>query len=347
MIRRFSRWPAAVALALAAAPIALAQTPMVPDMPPPPPPPSAVPDTSPAAHGAAPAGVAAIVNGKKIPRSKVAEAALRAVGPQIVSQMILVELIDQEAARQHVVVTPAQMSARVAQVRQQAATYPGGLDAYLAAHHQTLGEFKALQLTQLKAEALVVKTLKPTPAPLEYHARHLLIATVPVGGGAKPHTDAEALAIIAKAQAELKAGASFVDVANKYTEDPSGKGNGGDLPGVVDASTSFDPTFLKAMLALKPGEVTSAPVKSQFGYHLIKIDSTSAAPTPADAKRFADAATAARQKLVQQAFGPYIQALRGRAKIVDYLGAAPTFAPTPAPSVGQGYRSVPMPRPTP
>ena len=350
MTRRFSRWPVAAALMLAAAPAALAQTPMVPDMPPPPPPQSALPGAPLAARGPAPAGVAAIVNGKPILRSKVAEAALKAVGAQIVGQMILVELINQEATRQHVVVTPAQMTARIVQVRQQAANYPGGLDAYLAAHHQTLVEFKALQMTQLKAEALVVKTLKPDQEPLEYHARHLLIATVPVGGGGAPgakppHTDAEALALIAKAQAELKAGASFVDVANKYTEDPSGKGNGGDLPGVVDASTSFDPAFLKAMLALKPGEVTPTPVKSQFGYHLIKIDSTSAAPIPADAKRFADAATATRQKLIQQAFGPYIQGLRSRAKIVDYLGEAPTFAP--APPAGGGMRVMPAPRPAP
>lgn len=317
---------------------------MVPDMPPPPPAPSALPGAALASRGPAPAGVAAIVNGKRIPRSKVAEASLKAVGAQIVGQMILVELISQEAVRQHVVVTPAQVTARIAQVRQQAATYPGGLDAYLVAHHQTLAEFKDLQTTQLKAEALVVKTLKPTSATLEYHARHLLIATVPVGGGAKAHTDAEALAIIAKAQAELKAGTDFVTVANKYTEDPSGKGNGGDLPGVVDASTSFDPAFLKAMLALKPGEVTPTPVKSQFGYHLIKIDSTSAAPIPADAKRFADAATAARQKEVQAAFGPYIQGLRSRAKIVDFLGDAPTFAP--APPAG-GMRVMPAPQPTP
>ena len=317
---------------------------MVPDMPPPPPQPPSASAPLPS-HGPAPVGVAAVVNGRRIPRSKVAEAALKAVGAQIVGQMILVELISQEAVKQHVVVTPAQLNARIAQVRQQAAAYPGGLDAYLVAHHQTLAEFKELQRTQLKAEALVVKTLKSAPQPLEYHARHLLIATVPVGGGAKPHTDAEAQAIIAKAQAELKAGASFVDVANKYTEDPSGKSNGGDLPGVYDASSQLDPTFLKAMLALKPGEVTQAPVKSQFGYHLIKVDSTSAAPIPADAKRFADATTATRQKEIQQAFGPYIQGLRSRAKIVDYLGEAPTFAP--APPVGSGLPNVRVPRQAP
>ncbi len=335
---------------LAAAPAALAQTPMVPDMPPPPPPQSAAPVAAPAPHGPAPAGVAAIVNGKKILRAQVAEAALKAVGPDIIKSLILIELVNQEAVKQHVVVTPAQVNAKLTDLRERYRQAPGGLDAVLAQHHLTVASYKQQIVTELKVEALVAKTLKPTPGPLKYHARHLLIATVSLSpgmtpGAKPPHTDAEALAIIAKAQAELKAGASFVDVANKYTEDPSGKGNGGDLPGVVDANTSFDPTFLKAMLALKPGEVTPTPVKSQFGYHLIKIDSTSAAPTPADKKRFDDADKAVRTQKIQQAVQPYVLGLRSRAKIVDYLGDAPTFAP--APSVGSGYRNVPAPRPTP
>jgi peptidyl-prolyl cis-trans isomerase C len=324
---------------IAAAP-APAQTPLVPNMPPPPPPPPVAPVTAPAGRTPAPAGVAAIVNGKNILRSQVADQALKAVGPQIVSQMILIELINQEAVRQHVVVTPAQLNARIAQARQQAASYPGGLDAALAVHHQTLAEFKNLQLTQLKAEALVAKTLKPT---VEYHARHLLILTTSLGqasapGAKPPHTDAEALALIAKAQADLKAGKSFVDVANQYTEDPSGKGKGGDL-GIIDADTPFSPIFLKAALALEPGQVTPTPVKSEYGYHLIKIDSTSAAPTPADKALYDATAPAKRQQQLQQAFGPYIQGLRSRAKIVDYLGEAPTFAPAPP--------AMPVPRPTP
>jgi len=335
LTRRFPRWQLAVALMLAAAPAALAQTPMVPDtsMPPPPPPPPSVQSAAPAPTGAAPAGVAATVNGKNILTAQVAKETLKAFGAQVVGQMILIELVNQEAARQHIVVTPAQLNAKLTDLRAQyAARGTGTLDALLVQRHLTLAAYKQQLATELKVETLVGRTLPPASGTLKYHARHLLIATVPVGPGTQPHTDAEALAIIAKAQAELKAGASFVDVANKYTEDPSGKGNGGDLPGVIDASTSFDPTFLKATLALKPGEVTPAPVKSQYGYHLIKVDSTSAAPTPADRKRFEDAAKAVRTQQIQQAIQPYVAGLRNRAKIVDYLGEAPTFAPAPPPA---------------
>ena len=355
MTRRFSRWPLAVALTIAAAPAVLAQNPpMVPDMPPPPPPPAASPMEAPAVRTAAPPGVAALVNGKKILRSQVAAEALKVAGPQIIGQMILIELVNQEAAKQNIVVTPAQMNAKLAQLRAQLAPR-GGLDFLLAQRGETMATYKEQLGIELKVEALVAKTLPPTSGTLKYHARHLLIATVPLSpasapGAKPPHTDAEALALIAKAQAELKAGASFVDVADKYTEDPSGKTNGGEL-GIIDATglvnppTPLDAAFLKAALALKPGEVTPTPVKSQFGYHLIKIDSTSAAPTPADKKLYDAAAAAARAQQIQQAIPAYVQGLRSRAKIVNYLAAPPTFAPTPP--AGRGYINVAPPRPAP
>jgi peptidyl-prolyl cis-trans isomerase C len=323
----------AAAPLIAAAPAALAQMPSMngpmnpgvprnPGMPPSPPmpPPRMIPPAKPG-----PVGVAAIVNGKKIYRFQVANQALSTAGPQILNTMILIELINQEAAKQHVVVTPAQVNAQLNQVRQAAAArVPGGLEGALAQRHETLASFKQQLLTQMQAEALVAKTLPPASTQLQYHARHLLIMTAPAGpmsapGAKPPHTDAEALAIIAKAQAELKAGKSFVEVANEYTEDPSGKGKGGDL-GIINANTPFDPAFLKAALALKPGEVTPTPVKSQYGYHLIKIDDTSADPSPADAKLFADAAAAERKQQVQAAIPGYVQNLQKNAKIVNYLG---------------------------
>ena len=90
---------------------------------------------------------------------------------------------------------------------------------------------------------------------------------------------------------------------------------------MIDAKTQFDPAFLKAALALKPGEVTAAPVKSVYGYHLIKLDSSNSAPLPTDAKLYTAAAEADRRQKVQQAIPAYVQMLRASAKIVDYLAA--------------------------
>ena len=286
---------------------------MNPGMPPAPPsaPPPMIVSTTPG-----PPGVVATVNGKPITRTQMADLALQVDGPRILSTMVLLELINQEAQRQHIVITPAQIDAKYAEVRRQAAAQvPGGLETLLQQRNQSLASFRQQIGPQMQVEALVVKTLT-----LPVHARHLLILTMPPGGGTAPgakppHSDAEALALIAKAQAELKSGKSFDVVANTYTEDPSGKGKGGDL-NFIDASTPFDPNFLKAALALKPGQVTPVPVKSQYGYHLIKIDSTNAAPSAADRKLFDDA----RRRQIDQAIPGYINTLRKSAKVVSYLG---------------------------
>ncbi len=325
---------------------------MVPDLPPPPPA-APAPMLPPAAILAAPAppGVAATVNGVKIFRYQVANEALKMMGPQLVNQMILIELIKQTAQQQGVSVSPAQVDARLNLLRQNyAQQVPGGLEAILAQRHQTLDSYREQLQTEILVEALVAKTLPPAPpSALRFHARHLLILTSSPNpqmapGAASPHTDAEALALIAKAQADLKAGKSFEDVANTYTEDPSGKGRGGEL-GLIDAKTQFDPTFLKAALALKPGEVTPTPVKSVYGYHLIKIDSSSAAPLPGDAKLYADAAQLDQRQRVQQAIPAYVQKLRANAKIVDYL-PDPAAQAGPVQALPRGMRS-PMPPTTP
>ncbi|MBQ0106179.1 MAG: peptidylprolyl isomerase [Armatimonadetes bacterium] len=69
--------------------------------------------------------------------------------------------------------------------------------------------------------------------------------------------------------AKVKAGEDFAALAKEYSEDGS-KNNGGSL-GWVDPNVNYVPEFKAAMLNLKAGEV-SEPVKSQFGYHIIKME---------------------------------------------------------------------------
>ncbi|MCS0591427.1 peptidylprolyl isomerase [Massilia norwichensis] len=96
----------------------------------------------------------------------------------------------------------------------------------------------------------------------EYHARHILVGT-----------EDEAKAIIAK----LKGGAKFEDLA-KQSKDPGSAGNGGDLDWASPAS--FVPEFSKAMTSLGKGQITETPVKTQYGYHVIKLEDTRAAKIP-------------------------------------------------------------------
>ncbi len=97
----------------------------------------------------------------------------------------------------------------------------------------------------------------------EYRARHILV---------EKEDDAKALI------AQIKGGASFEELAKKNSKDPGSGQNGGDLdfanPG------SYVPEFSQAMVKLKKGEMTESPVKSQFGFHIIKLEDTREAKFP-------------------------------------------------------------------
>jgi len=125
----------------------------------------------------------------------------------------------------------------------------------------------------------------------QVHARHILIrfqgSGVPVKPGQKDLTDAEALAKAQDLRAKIAAGADFAALAKQESDDSGSGANGGDLPPFHHGQ--MVPSFEAAAFALKPGEL-SQPVKSQFGYHLILVESH-------DSKAFADARADIETKL--------------------------------------------------
>ncbi|MHA6910542.1 peptidylprolyl isomerase [Ralstonia pseudosolanacearum] len=98
----------------------------------------------------------------------------------------------------------------------------------------------------------------------EYHAHHILV---------DKETDAKA--IIAK----LKAGGNFEEIAKAQSKDKGSGANGGDLDW-ANPST-YVPEFSAALTGLKKGEITQTPVKTQFGWHVIRLDDTRDAKIPA------------------------------------------------------------------
>jgi parvulin-like peptidyl-prolyl isomerase len=98
--------------------------------------------------------------------------------------------------------------------------------------------------------------------------RHILVS-VKQGEGQQGLSDADAKARIAKIQAEIKKGAKFEALAKKYSDDPGSKGNGG-LYADADPS-GWVPEFGAAARTQPLGKV-GAPVKTTYGYHLIKVE---------------------------------------------------------------------------
>lgn len=92
----------------------------------------------------------------------------------------------------------------------------------------------------------------------EYRARHILSAR-----------EAEATEVIA----ELQAGANFAKLAKAKSIDKESGGNGGEM-GMWINQGMVAPEFFSGLIELNKGETSTAPVKSDFGWHVIKIDNT-------------------------------------------------------------------------
>jgi peptidyl-prolyl cis-trans isomerase C len=136
---------------------------------------------------------------------------------------------------------------------------------------------------------------------VEYHAKHILVATEPYAQ---------------KIIDSLEKGAKFDDLAKKESMDPN-KDNGGDL-GWFTPGTSIDKSFSDAVMGLKPGEYTHKPVQTSYGWHIIQlVDTREVAAQPFDS---------VRQRLEQivsaKKFRAYTDELMRNAKIDKTLSDA-------------------------
>lgn len=128
----------------------------------------------------------------------------------------------------------------------------------------------------------------------EYRARHILVAT-----------ESEAKNLIA----ELKKGSKFEDLAQKSTTDEGTRPRGGDLdwnvPGV------FDKAFADAIVKLEKGQLTETPVRTRFGFHVIRLDDVRTVSFPPLDK----VKPQIQQRLTQQRIESMVRDLRTKAKV--------------------------------
>jgi len=144
---------------------------------------------------------------------------------------------------------------------------------------QDLLELTRLNVLQQTMEERYLKDKKPTEQEmraeyetqvsnlpkLEYHARHILVATEPFAQ---------------KVVERLEKGGKFEDIAKQESMDSS-KDNGGDL-GWFTPDRMVKP-FADAVVSMKPGEYTHKPVQTQYGWHVIQlVDTRDLAPPPFD-----------------------------------------------------------------
>ena len=145
-----------------------------------------------------------------------------------------------------------------------------------------------------------IKTLKPEQ---EVRARHILV-----------ETEDQAKDVIKK----LKAGEDFAKLAGTLSKDPGSGKEGGDLG--YFTKDRMVPEFATAAFALTPGQI-SDPVKSQFGYHVIKVEDKRDKPVP----KFEEVKDQIEQFMYRKSQQDVIMALRATGKVerLDAPAAAP------------------------
>lgn len=131
----------------------------------------------------------------------------------------------------------------------------------------------------------------------EAHARHILVGD-----------EATAKKVIA----DLKNGGDFAALSKQYSKDPSAAQQGGDLG--FFKKTDMVPEFATAAFALKDGEVSPAPVHTQFGWHVIQVlEHRTAQPASFDQAR-----EELRQSMIQAAVQKEVTQARGNVKVEKF-----------------------------
>lgn len=232
----------------------------------------------------------AVVNGKPVPSAR-ADALVKQLAAQgqtdtpqlraaIKEELINREILIQEADKRSLSNTP-DVKSQLEQARQMIV-----IRSLIA----DFGKKHPITDDEIKAE---YDKFRATNGGKEYHAHHILV-----------ETENQAKDIIAK----LKEGAKFEDLA-KQSKDQGSAANGGDLDWA--APSTFVKSFSDAMVALKKGGITQTPVKTQFGFHVIRLDDIRAAKVPTLEKLKPQIVDALQQRKIQA----YQEDLRSKAKI--------------------------------
>ena len=232
----------------------------------------------------------AVVNGKPIPSAR-ADTMVRQLAAQgqpdtpqlralIKEDLINREILVQEASKKNLASTPTVKNQL--DIARQSILIRALMADYIGKNPVTDAD--------IKAEYDKIKALSGDK---EYHARHILV-----------DNEEAAKNIIT----QLNGGAKFEDLA-KQSKDTGSADKGGDLDWASPAN--YVKPFSDGMVALQKGEVTQTPVKTQFGYHVIKVEDIRPLQFPA----LADIKPRIEKSLQERKLQAYQESLRKKAKI--------------------------------
>lgn len=258
---------------------------------------AAQPEAAAVAPVAAPTGPIAVVNGTPIDAAvfnkemdKITQGGVRTIPPDrlskirenILNRLIEEELLAQEIRRQEIQITQEELELEFEKYK---ARFKGEeqFQNYLKHGKTTIEEIQNRLKASLALSKLLVKLgklsvtdgdvqrtyeagIKMYTEPEQIHALHLLVKAAE---NAPAEQIEAAKKKVEEALARLKKGEDFAVVVQEYSEDVMSKEKGGDL-GFFRRGVMV-PKFEEAAFALKPGQMTQEPVRTPFGFHIIKV----------------------------------------------------------------------------
>lgn len=168
-----------------------------------------------------------------------------------------------------------------------------------SAYADKLYNFRLAQITEEQARAYLQQNPDLAKTPPMMEVSHILA-----------ETEEDALSV----RERLLAGEDFATLAEQLSTDPSAKMNRGSLGNIPVDSTDFDPAFMAGARDLPAGEI-SAPVESQFGWHIIKVHSR----TEAVEKTFEEIRDELMRSAAEADFNAFFGSLREKASITYKL----------------------------
>jgi peptidyl-prolyl cis-trans isomerase C len=265
---------------------------------------------APAAAPPPPDTVVAVVDGKKITRADVIASAqslpeqyqqnIEAIFPALIDRLVDLTLLSQAGRKENLQDDP-EVKAQVERLTDQ------------VIQEQVIRRQIKDKMTDEALKARYDKFVAALPAQTEVRAAHILV-----------DNEDEAKAIIK----ELEGGADFAELAKTKSKDPSAKQNGGDLGYFVQGQ--MVPEFSKAAFELEKGQTSTAPVKTQFGWHVIRLEDKRPKAPPT----FDEARGQIEQILSNEIVTAYLETLRTGATVEKFNPDGTPIPPKPVEGSG-------------
>jgi peptidyl-prolyl cis-trans isomerase C len=254
--------------------------------------------------------VVAVVDGKKITRADVIASAqslpeqyrqnIDAIFPALIDRLVDLTLLSQAGRKQNLQDDP-EVKAEVERLTDQ------------VIQEQVIRRHLKDKMTDEALKARYDKFVADLPPQTEVRAAHILV-----------DSEEEANGIIK----ELEGGADFAELAKSKSKDPSAKENGGDLGYFVQGQ--MVPEFSKAAFEMEKGQTSKTPVKTQFGWHVIKVEDKRPKPPPT----LDEARGQIEQILSNEIVTAYLETLRGGATVQKFNPDGTPILPKPVEGSG-------------